>query len=246
MDEHGIGRIDLVCDQPLPVRATVAAGADFDDLRREHRHRRPGDDARGGQEPRLCRGLHRAGGRRRGDGRAGGAGRRTGLDLRRRLAAKAYARTAAYDAAISDWFADAAGRRARRERRAFARQAAPDAALWREPAPEGRLLRRSAEPRPGVATRAPAAGQGAQLQQHQRHRRGLRTRRRVRSGGRPAVAIIKHANPCGVATGATVAEAYRARWLAIRLSAFGGIIAVNQPLDARPRPRRSPRSSPKS
>src|SRR5690606_32220689 len=49
---------------------------------------------------------------------------------------------------------------------------------------------------------------------------------------RPAVAIIKHANPCGVATGATLAEAYRKALACDPVSAFGGIVAANRPLDA--------------
>jgi phosphoribosylaminoimidazolecarboxamide formyltransferase/IMP cyclohydrolase len=48
----------------------------------------------------------------------------------------------------------------------------------------------------------------------------------------PACAIIKHANPCGVATGATLAEAYKRAFDCDRTSAFGGIVALNQPLDA--------------
>ena len=103
----------------------------------------------------------------------------TSLKLRRRLAAKAYARTAAYDAAISNWFAlqlkDDAPDFPR-----LRRPADPVAALWREPAPDRRLLcdaRQAARGR----HRAAAAGQGTLLQQHQRHRRGLRMHRRVRS-----------------------------------------------------------------
>ncbi|MEV8744193.1 bifunctional phosphoribosylaminoimidazolecarboxamide formyltransferase/IMP cyclohydrolase, partial [Klebsiella pneumoniae] len=48
----------------------------------------------------------------------------------------------------------------------------------------------------------------------------------------PAIAIIKHANPCGVATGATLAEAYKRALACDPVSAFGGIIAANRPLDA--------------
>ena len=85
----------------------------------------------------------------------------------------------------------------------------------------------------GVATRAAAAGQGAVLQQHQRHRRGLRMRGRVRSArtARPASssstptrAAWRKARACSTPT--------RRRWPAIRSSAFGGIVALNRPLDA--------------
>jgi phosphoribosylaminoimidazolecarboxamide formyltransferase/IMP cyclohydrolase len=48
----------------------------------------------------------------------------------------------------------------------------------------------------------------------------------------PAVAILKHTNPCGVAMGATLAEAYEKAFHADSTSAFGGIVALNQPIDA--------------
>ena len=100
--------------------------------------------------------------------------------LRARLAAKAFARTAAYDAAIAAWYARALGRRlARAPRRR--RRAARAAALRREPAPVGRALsdrRAGAERRHGAA----GAGQGALLQQHQRRRRRLRARLRPAAG----------------------------------------------------------------
>ena len=95
----------------------------------------------------------------------------TSLELRQKLAAKAYARTAAYDAAISNWFADTLHDDAPRLPR-LRRQAGPDAALRREPAPERGLLQ-IAERAPRRRHRAAAAGQGTVLQQHQRHRRGL-------------------------------------------------------------------------
>jgi len=50
--------------------------------------------------------------------------------------------------------------------------------------------------------------------------------------GPPTVVIVKHANPCGVATGDTLIDAYRAALECDSVSAFGGIVAVNRPLDA--------------
>ena len=95
----------------------------------------------------------------------------TTLELRQRLAAKAYARTAAYDAAISNWFADTLHNNAP-DFRAFGGKLDPGAALRREPAPERGVLshaRQAPRRRHGAA----AAGQGAVVQQHQRHRCGL-------------------------------------------------------------------------
>ena len=102
----------------------------------------------------------------------------TTLSLRRRLAAKAYARTAAYDAAISNWFAGELDTEAP-DFRAFGGRLIQATALWREPASEGGVLS-PARQAAGRLDLAPAAGQGAVLQQHQRHRRRVRMRRRVR------------------------------------------------------------------
>ena len=104
----------------------------------------------------------------------------TSLVLRRTLAARAYALTASYDAAVSGWFC----RRSPRgdgEADQLCRHAVARTALRREPAPAGRFLhdRRDAAWR---FDRAAGPGQGAVLQQHQRHGRGLRARRRVRCG----------------------------------------------------------------
>lgn len=158
------------------------------------------------------------------------------LDTRKRLAAQAYARTAAYDAAIATWF----------EKERAAATPAADHAPPRRVALAGRLrqgLRYGENPHQWAAFYA--SGE---------HRYGVATARQV--GGkelsynnindtdaayecvaelgdsRPAVAIIKHANPCGVATGATLADAYRLALRCDPVSAFGGIVACNRKLDA--------------
>ena len=103
----------------------------------------------------------------------------TTLGLRKALAASAFARTAAYDAAIAAWFAETLGELHAEDARDF-RHACRGAPLRREPASMGGLLpdRRAALRR---RDRAPGPGQGALLQQSQRHRRGLRAGRRIRS-----------------------------------------------------------------
>ena len=166
--------------QPLSVRGDRREGRRLRRLHREHRHRRAGDDPRRRQEPRRRRGGGRAGRlRRRCSPSLSQHGGATTLALRKKLAAKAYARTASYDAAISNWFAKELGRSGAVVPR-LRRQARRGAALRREPAPERGVLSlaRAARRR---RHRAAGAGQAALLQQHQRHRRGLRMRRRVRS-----------------------------------------------------------------
>ena len=108
--------IDLVVREPLPVRAHDGRDAACRRRRgdREHRHRRPDDDPRRGQEPRVRRGRRRPRELRR---RARGAAqhRRRPLDGRRarRWRREAFAYTARYDTAISRWFAERAERRSR-------------------------------------------------------------------------------------------------------------------------------------
>ena len=173
MEAHGIAADRSPGGQPLSVRGDGGEGRRLRRLHREHRHRRAGDDPRRRQEPRRRRGGGRARRLRRGAGRARrSTAARPRSTLRQKLAAKAYARTAAYDAAISNWFAATLGRagagvprlrRASSPRRcATARTRTRRAAFYRTP-----------EQRAGRRHRAPGAGQGALLQQHQRHRRGL-------------------------------------------------------------------------
>ena len=133
-----------------------------------------------GQEPRLCRHRHRSGGLCLGAQRAGDEFRRLSLEFRKKLAAKAFARTAAYDAAISGWFAEALEIE-HPTWRAFGGRLESVMRYGENPHQQAGFYvdRRQAA---GRRHRAPASGQAAFLQQHQRHRRRLRTGRRVRSG----------------------------------------------------------------
>ena len=152
------------------------------------------------------------------------------LAERKRLAAEAFAHTAAYDVAVASWCAQ----RARRAPttagpRSPGRHLAEvgGAALRRERPPVGGAVprgRRRAGPRP----RRAAARQGDVLQQLRRRRRRPTGRPTTSTG--PAVAIIKHTNPCGIAVGADVAEAHRKAHACDPVSAFGGVIATNLPV----------------
>jgi len=147
--------------------------------------------------------------------------------LRRRLAGVAYARTAAYDAAIARWFAAlqgetfprtfvAAGERVQLLR--YGENPHQKAALYR------------ADPsRPGVATARQI--QGKELSYNNLNDTDA-AYALVAEFAEPAVAIIKHANPCGVAVAAELVAAYEKALACDPVSAFGGIIAVNRPLDA--------------
>ena len=145
--------------------------------------------------------------------------------LRQRLAANAYARTAAYDAAVSGWMAGQVGGTPRR--RAFAGTLVSE-------------MRYGENPHQAASFYSDGSGEGlAGVTQHQGKALSYNNINDTDAawelvselGDAPACAIIKHANPCGVATGATLAEAYGRAFDCDRTSAFGGIIALNKILD---------------
>ncbi len=151
----------------------------------------------------------------------------TTLALRRRLAGAAYARTAAYDAVIASWMAEQRGETfpatltvgaTRRQLLRYGENPHQEAALY--VADAGKR---------GVATAAQV--QGKELSYNNLNDTDAAFEL-VAEFEAPAVAIIKHANPCGVATGATLVEAYAKALACDPVSAFGGIVAVNRTLDA--------------
>ena len=162
--------------------------------------------------------------------RNGGA---TGLAFRRRMAQKAYGRTAAYDAAISNWLAEEIQEPAPKWR-AFggALHQSFGALRYGENPHQRASLYLTAEPRPGVATARQV--QGKELSYNNINDTDAAYELVAEFDPRlsAAVAIIKHANPCGVAVGATPLEAYEKALACDPVSAFGGIVALNRRLDA--------------
>ncbi|CAA9495687.1 MAG: IMP cyclohydrolase / Phosphoribosylaminoimidazolecarboxamide formyltransferase [uncultured Sphingomonadaceae bacterium] len=153
----------------------------------------------------------------------------TALPFRARLAAKAFAATAAYDAAIAAWFASGEGDGPpERLHLSFARV---------------QSLRYGENPHQRAALYVPRGGaergiaQAEQLQGKELSYNNLNDADAALelvaefAGGPPTCVIVKHANPCGVASGDTLLEAYRAAFQCDGVSAFGGIVAVNRPLD---------------
>ena len=151
------------------------------------------------------------------------------LALRQKLAAAAFAHTAAYDAAVASWFA-------------FADQGEQFPPLLPLALTRAETLRYGENPHQQAALYLPQTGAGGvaaarQVQGKELSYNNLNDADGALEliaefrGGLPACAIIKHANPCGVATGATLATAYAAAFACDPVSAFGGIIAVNHCLD---------------
>ncbi|MBV9523422.1 MAG: bifunctional phosphoribosylaminoimidazolecarboxamide formyltransferase/IMP cyclohydrolase [Alphaproteobacteria bacterium] len=150
----------------------------------------------------------------------------TRLALRRRLAGAAYARTGAYDAAIAGWFSTERGEDFPQTLAIGARR---QQLLRYGENPHQAAALYVAEPgRRGVATAEQI--QGKELSYNNLNDTDAAFEL-VAEFAEPAVAIIKHANPCGVATGGSLIEAYEKALAADPVSAFGGIVALNRPLD---------------
>ena len=152
------------------------------------------------------------------------------LEQRKRLAAEAFVHTATYDVHVAQLDGQRADRHLRRRRLPGlgGRHLGPRerAALRREPAPAGGALPQR--------LRAAGLAQAEQLHgkemSYNNYVDADAARRAAYDFDEPAVAIIKHANPCGIAVGADVAEAHRKAHECDPVSAFGGVIAVNRPV----------------
>jgi len=226
MAEHSIGGIDLLYVNLYPFEATVAGGGNFEtcvenidiggpamirSAAKNHGYvavcTEPSDMAE------VVAAL-----------KADGA---TSLELRKRLAAHAYARTAAYDAAISGWFAGQIGEEypARKSISGSLRQAM----RYGENPHQSAAFYTFHTPRPGVATARQLQGKELSYNNIADTDAAYEL---VAEFAEPACAIIKHANPCGVAMGGDLKAAYARALECDPVSAFGGIVAVNRPLDA--------------
>ena len=230
--------------QPLPVPATVASGASAGRVRRADRHRRPGDGAGGGEEPRQRRGRRRPGALRLGARSRCRPAVSTSTDRRRLAARRSGTPPPTTSRSRPGWAACWPPDRRRAVPAVGRRRAGSASATLRygENPHQGAALYVSGAPR--ARRRRAAARQGDVLQQLRRRRRGAGGPRTITTT--PCVAIIKHANPCGIAVGADIAEAHRKAHACDPISAFGGVIAANRPRSAWRWPSRWPRCSPRS
>ncbi|RGC70597.1 Bifunctional purine biosynthesis protein PurH [Micromonospora sp. MW-13] len=227
LDEHGIAGIDLLVSNLYPFQATVASGAGVEECveqidiggpamvraaAKNHASVAVVTDPAG--YPAVLAAL--------------GEGGFT-LAQRRALAARAFAAIAEYDVAVAEWCAVAL---------------APDAQGWPEFAGlalrRGPVLRYGENPHQAAALYADPSSPAGLAQAEQLHGKEMSYNNYVDAdaawraandfAGQPAVAIIKHANPCGIAVGGDVAEAHRRAHACDPVSAYGGVIAVNRPV----------------
>jgi phosphoribosylaminoimidazolecarboxamide formyltransferase/IMP cyclohydrolase len=152
------------------------------------------------------------------------------LSMRRELAAKAFARTAAYEAAIAGWFLADAGM-ATPKWTSFG-GALVQALRYGENPHQSAALYRTAERRFGVTTARQVQGKELSYNNIQDIDAAYELVAEFDPARGAAVAIVKHTNPCGVAEAASGTEAHRLALRCDPVSAFGGVVAVNRPLDA--------------
>lgn len=224
METHSISQIDMVVVNLYPFMETVASGAGYEDCienidiggpaliraaAKNHEYITVCTEP--GEYESILQTLDDNNGM-------------TTLELRQFLAREAYARTAAYDSAIANWFAGqqgefwpkrmaVAGRRERKLR------------YGENPHQQAALYTRAGDRRPGVANSEQLQGKELSYNNINDANAAFEL---AAEFDEPTVVIVKHANPCGVATAATLSEAWDQALACDPVSAFGGIVAVNR------------------
>ncbi|MGV7033417.1 bifunctional phosphoribosylaminoimidazolecarboxamide formyltransferase/IMP cyclohydrolase [Methylobacterium symbioticum] len=231
---HGIGAIDLLVVNLYPFEATIGAGRAYDDCIENI-------DVGGPAMIRAAAKNHRdvavvtdvSDYATVLDALEAGNGALT-TALRRSLAQKAYARTAAYDAAIANWLAGQldAEEAAPAPFRAFGGSLGQPLRYGENPHQTAAFYRAPGLVRRGVATARQLQGKELSFNNFNDTDAAYECVAEFDPARAAAVAIIKHANPCGVAEGASLREAYERALACDPTSAFGGIVALNRTLDA--------------
>ena len=229
MKAHGIAPIDLLVVNLYPFEATVDKGAPYEDcienidiggpamIRAAAKNH---DDVAVVVEAQDYQAVL--------DELAANEGATT-LKLRRRLAAKAYARTAAYDAAISNWFA-AQNETDAPDFRAFGGRLIQSLRYGENPHQKAAFYA-TPDKRPGVSTARQMQGKELSYNNINDTDAAYECIGEFDPARTAACVIVKHANPCGVAEGSDLATAYRRALACDSTSAFGGIVALNRTLD---------------
>ena len=230
MTEHDIAPIDLVVVNLYPFAQTVARGADRDEIienidiggpsmvrsaAKNHESvtivTDPADYGRLVEEMNTHSGA-------------------TTYDFRRLCAAKAYAATAAYDSMISSWFAYADQGQKFPPVRSMSSKLSSTLRYGENPHQDAAIYFPMGPHTSGLPQASQVQGKELSYNNYNDANAALELVAEFRDGP-PTVVIVKHANPCGVATGETLAEAYKNALECDSVSAFGGIIACNRPLD---------------
>jgi len=230
MEQQGIAAIDLVVVNLYPFEATLARGAGRDEIienidiggpsmvrsaAKNHAYVAIVTDPSDYDE--LLAEL------RNNDGA-------TSLAFRRRLAAKAFALTAAYDSMISQWFAFADQGERFPPSWTFSSKLRMPLRYGENPHQRAALYLPGGPSTPGIAQAEQVQGKELSYNNLNDANAALELAAEFQ-GEPPTVVIVKHANPCGVASADSLADAWQAALACDSVSAFGGIVAVNRPLD---------------
>ncbi|VWX53785.1 bifunctional phosphoribosylaminoimidazolecarboxamide formyltransferase/IMP cyclohydrolase [Novosphingobium sp. 9U] len=230
MSEHGIGAIDLVVVNLYPFEATVAKGAERDEVienidiggpsmvrsaAKNHAYVAIVTDAADYAE--LLTQLETNDGA-------------TDFDFRKRLAARAFAATAAYDSAISQWFAGVDQGEKFAPKVSQTRVLAGSLRYGENPHQDAALYLPTGAHTKGLPQAEQVQGKELSYNNYNDANAALELAAEFR-GQAPAIIIVKHANPCGVAQGSSLLEAWNGALQCDSVSAFGGIVASNVPLD---------------
>jgi phosphoribosylaminoimidazolecarboxamide formyltransferase / IMP cyclohydrolase len=231
MEQHGIEPIDLVVVNLYPFAATVARGAGRDEIienidiggpsmvrsaAKNHADVAIVTDPADYDE--LLREL---------DANDGA----TSLDFRKRLAAKSFSLTAAYDSVISQWFAFGDQGVRFPETWVIANRLTMPLRYGENPHQQAALYEPIGPHAPGIAQAKQVQGKELSYNNLNDANAALELAAEFRDG-QPTVVIVKHANPCGVASAGTLVEAWNEALACDSVSAFGGIVAINRPLDS--------------
>lgn len=225
MEEHGIGAIDLVVVNLYPFAQTVAKGADRPEVIENI-------DIGGPSMVRSAAKNHAyvAIVTDPADYAIVGRGETT-LEERKRLAAKAFAATATYDSMIARWFGLEDQKEQFPATLPFTLEAPTVLRYGENPHQQAAFYRPAGPSTPGIGQARQVQGKELSYNNLNDADAALELVSEFRDAD-PTCVIVKHANPCGVATGTTLAEAYEAAFACDTVSAFGGIIALNRTLDA--------------
>ena len=230
MAEHGIAAIDLVVVNLYPFADTVAKGAPRDEVIENIDIGGPSMVRSAAKNHAFVAIVTDSADYSALIAELDASGGATTLATRRRYAAKAFAATAAYDAAIASWFAFADQRETfpdrlsipliKREALRYGENPHQSAALYLPAGPTAQ----------GIAQARQVQGKSLSYNNYNDADAALELVAEFRDGP-PTVVIVKHANPCGVASADNLLSAYEQAFSCDSVSAFGGIIALNRPLD---------------
>jgi len=233
MTRHGIAGIDLLVCNLYPFEATVARGADFETTIENIDIGGPAMTRSAAKNHDWVTVVVDVEDYKAVLDEMAANGGATSFALRKKLAQRAFARTAAYDAAVSNWFAGELEKDGDTEpprRRAFGGLLRQGLRYGENPHQQAALYADGSS-RPGVATIRQLQGKELSYNNINDTDAAYELVAEFDAKLAPACAIIKHANPCGVALGKTLKDAYLAALACDTQSAFGGVLAFNQTLD---------------